>query len=32
MSRPFFVGSYLQVTWLSANEEEDKFALNDNYL
>ena len=31
MSRPLFVGSYLQVTWwVSANEKEEKFATNDN--
>ena len=35
MSTPLFVGSYLQVTslgGLSANEKEETFALNDNYL
>ena len=32
MSRPLFVGSYLQITWwASANEKEEKFASNDNY-
>ena len=32
MSRPLFVGSYLQVTWwtFSANEKEEQFASNDN--
>ena len=32
MSRPFFIGSYLQVTWggLSAYEKKEKFASNDN--
>ena len=32
MSRPLFVGSYLQVMCggLSANEKKEKFALNDN--
>ena len=31
MSRPLFVGSYLQVTWWAlANEKKEKFASNDN--
>ena len=32
MSRPLFVGSYLQITWwaLGQNEKKEKFALNDN--
>ena len=33
MSRPLFVGSYLQVTMgeISVNEKEEKFATNDNF-
>ena len=31
ISRPSFVGSYLQVTWWAfANEKEEKFAAHDN--
>ena len=31
MSRPLFIGSYLQVTWWAlAYEKKEKFASNDN--
>ena len=29
MSRPLFVGSYLQFTWLSTNEKKEKFSSID---